>query len=410
MVEARVEKCSSCGQTLWSLVRHCPFCGTRAAAADTADGAAAVAQAAVVAPPPASVEAEAVVPAPVQPPEPAPVPAAPVATESPAPAPAPRPVPVAPPPAPIPPEAAKSKVKENASVPPAPVPPPPKRPYKLLIGVALAGMVGYWFWNSAPRAPDACDQALAQAQSSMQQENAQQARQHAQGAIAACTDKDRARLAKTANDAAQALLKTQAQAQARAEQQSRQLAQKERQQQAACENANRQTAGHMRSGRLESAGQNLQRADQACRQQGETQALIAQYDGMRATATKATADARAQLAQGALAQARTSLEVLASVNRESDDLPQLRAALNQAQAVSVPAPSRPVSESPAQNELLRSFLRDAEASMQQRLYDKAKTYAESAQRIDPRNPEVARLLRRIKEHEMSYLRERIVIE
>lgn len=418
MVEARVENCSACGQTLWSLVRHCPFCAAPTApvvadVADTAEAAAVaavVAPAPVVAPPPAPADKPVEAPAPARKTPPKAAPAAPVASEKPAKSPAPHAAPA--------PAAAKAKLPESASTPGAPVAAPAKRSPKLLIGVALAGVLGYWFLSSGPSAPDACDQSLAQAQSAMQQDNAQQARQHAQAAIAACQDKKRAPLAKSANDGAQALLKTQAQAQARAEQQSRQLAQQQRQQQSACENGNRQTANHLRSGRLESAAQNLQRTDQACRQMGETQAVIAQYEGMRSTASKATADARAQLAQGALAQARTSLEVLASVNRESDDLPEMRAALNKAQAAAVPAPSRaapesgaqPGAQSGAQSELLRSFLRDAETSMQQRLYDKAKTYAESAQRIDPRNPEVARLLRRIKEHEMSYLRERIVIE
>lgn len=403
MLEARVEKCSACGQTLWSLVRHCPFCAAPTPA--HAVGVAAVV-AEVVAPQPApELAVKAVEPAPAGKTEPKPAPArpAPRASEKPAAPQAPE--------AAAPAKAAKSKESAGASTVAQPVPPPPRaRSYKPLIAVALAGLLGYWLWNSTPAAPDACDQSLAQAQSAMQQDNAQQARQHAQAAIAACQDKQRARLAKTASDGAQALLKTQAQAQARAEQQSRQLAQQQRQQQSACENANRQTASHLRSGRLESADQKLQRVDQVCRQMGETQALIAQFEGMRSTASKATADARAQLAQGALAQARTSLEVLASVNRESDDLPVLRAALNKAQPVTFESAGRPPAAPSAQNELLRSFLRDAETSMQQRLYDKAKTYAESAQRIDPRNPEVARLLRRIKEHEMRYLREGIVIE
>jgi tetratricopeptide (TPR) repeat protein len=392
VVIAPVEKCSACGEKLWGVVRHCPFCGAPVAA-DAVGAAAAVAEEPVAA---SALAVDSV--------EPQPQPEVAVPSAKPVKPKAPQVQATGPT------TAASHKAHGPASPPSAPVAAPRKRSRKLWIGVALAAVLVYGFWNSAPPEPDACDQSLAQAQSAMQQDNAQQARQHARTAMTECKDKERARLAKTANDSAQALLKTQAQAQARAEQQSRQLAQQQRQQQGACENANRQTAGHMRSGRLESAEQNLQRVDQACRQLGETQALIAQYEGMRSTAVKATADARAQLARGALAQARTSLEVLASVNRESDELPVLRAALNRAQAAPVEVIPRPAPEPSAQGELLRGFLRDAEAAMQQRLYDKAKTYAESAQRIDPRNAEVARLLRRIREHEMSYLRERIVIE
>ncbi|MET1114208.1 MAG: hypothetical protein ABWY08_04525 [Comamonas sp.] len=402
------EKCSACGQTLWSVVRHCPFCGALTAAhAVGVAGLAAEEPAAAPQPTPeVDVGVKPAAPAPTPEPVGVPSPAAPAASEKPAKPPAVQ----APAPqvqSPASPQTPKSKAPGGAGTPAVPAPRARKRSHKLWIGVALVGVLAYGLWNSKPAAPDACDQALSQVQSAMQQEHAQQARQHAQAAIAACKDKERARLAKNAHDGAQALLKTQAQAQARA-------AQQQRQQQLACESSNRQIAGHLRSGRLVSAWQNLQRLEPACREMGETQALIAQFEGMRATAGKATVDARAQLAQGALAQARTSLEVLASVNRESDDLPELRAVLNKARQAPVEGPGRPASESgaqtAAQSELLRSFLRDAENSMQQRLYDRAKTYAESAQRIDPRNPEVARLLRRIKEHEMSYLRERIVIE
>ncbi|MFC7208174.1 hypothetical protein ACFQOZ_17060 [Comamonas endophytica] len=190
------------------------------------------------------------------------------------------------------------------------------------------GTLGHWISNSTP---DACDRSLALARLALQQEDARQAGQHARAAIAACEDEKRARRAKAASDDARTLLHAQARTQDRARQPPRPWVQHPRPQQAACEKSNRQTASHLSSGRLVSAGRNLQRIPQACRQLDQTRALIARLDRMQATASKATADARAQLGQGAWGQARTSLQVLASVNRESDDLPELRAVLNRAQ-------------------------------------------------------------------------------
>lgn len=409
-----VEQCSACRHKLWSVVAYCPFCGVQAAVA--ADDAAEPAQAEAAVVPKAA-------PAPA-----APTPAAPeaiskeavqagsrkaaaevVEPKKPAKPKQPRPAPEVPPAAPQP----KEQDKPAAPA----VPPPPPRPpsiagKKWFLGASAACVLVYLFWNPKPSGPDACDQSLAQAQSAMQQENAQEARRHSQAAIDSCKDKQRALLAKTTDSGAQALLKTQLQAQARAEQQSRQLAQQESQQRIACEGSNRLTSDLIRTARLESARQNLQRAGEACHHRGETQGLLLQIEDKQTIANQATADASAHLADGAWGLARASIDLLSQTNRESAKLPELRAALSKAQAASAEAAARPApAAAPApQTELLRSFIRDAEASMQQRLYDKAKTYAESAQRIDPRNPEVTRLLRRIREHEMSYLRDRIVIE
>lgn len=225
---------------------------------------------------------------------------------------------------PAPPKTAEVTMQKGAGRRGVHVPLPRKRSHKLWIGLALSCTLGYWYLNLAP---DACDQSLARAQAALQEENARQAREHARAAMALCEDDERARRAKTAHENAQSLRNAQAKARAKPQ------ARPQRQPQKECEHANRQIAEHLRSGRLVSARRTLQRIPQACRQLEETRTLIAQLDRLQATASKATADARAQLAQGAWAQARTSLQVLASVNRESDDLPELRAVLNRAQPV-----------------------------------------------------------------------------
>ena len=62
------------------------------------------------------------------------------------------------------------------------------------------------------------------------------------------------------------------------------------------------------------------------------------------------------------------------------------------------------------NEMAQSFLRDAERAMADGRFDAAKTYVESARRIDPGNSQAATLARRIKERELQYLKEETSIK
>lgn len=60
--------------------------------------------------------------------------------------------------------------------------------------------------------------------------------------------------------------------------------------------------------------------------------------------------------------------------------------------------------------MAKTFLLDAETAMNQFKFDAAKTFVESARRIDPNNPQAAKLSSRIKERELQYLNEETSIK
>jgi hypothetical protein len=58
---------------------------------------------------------------------------------------------------------------------------------------------------------------------------------------------------------------------------------------------------------------------------------------------------------------------------------------------------------------VQAFLRDAETALAQSRFDAARTYVDSARRIDPGNAQAARLLQRIRERELQVLRNETTI-
>ena len=60
--------------------------------------------------------------------------------------------------------------------------------------------------------------------------------------------------------------------------------------------------------------------------------------------------------------------------------------------------------------MAQGFLRDAEAALRQMKFDTAKTYVESALRVDPKNSQANVLSRRIRERELQYLNEETSIK
>ncbi len=71
-----------------------------------------------------------------------------------------------------------------------------------------------------------------------------------------------------------------------------------------------------------------------------------------------------------------------------------------------PSPSLPkaVQKNAGQNDLILSFLNDAEQALRQSKFDAAKTYVESVRRIEPNNAQAAALARRIHDEEIEYMR------
>ena len=62
------------------------------------------------------------------------------------------------------------------------------------------------------------------------------------------------------------------------------------------------------------------------------------------------------------------------------------------------------------NDMAQSFLRDAERAMADGRFDAAKTYLDSARRVDPNNPRIDSLSRRIRERERQVLQTETTIK
>ena len=57
-----------------------------------------------------------------------------------------------------------------------------------------------------------------------------------------------------------------------------------------------------------------------------------------------------------------------------------------------------------------TFLRDAEAALAELKFDMARTYVESARRIDPGNAQADAMMIRIKQRQLQYMREQTTIK
>jgi hypothetical protein len=144
-----------------------------------------------------------------------------------------------------------------------------------------------------------------------------------------------------------------------------------------------------------------------------------------------------------LAAAKTAYGQLAGLNRENDDLASLKSELDQltadaAAAAEAPLVVAPPEPAPAQAvlparvqvmdmpratlsppgrkpeadngtnvkaEMAASFLRDAETALSQKKFDAAKTYVDSARRMDPNNPRLDSMLQQIRDREHQVLQQ-----
>lgn len=274
----------------------------------------------------------------------------------------------------------------------------------------------------------ACEQHLAAATQSQAQGDRAAARSQSALAVLACAGPSQARALAVQAAAEQAL-----QAQA-----SRAAAQ------ATCERGYRRVTSQLGENRLRSARSALDQLDASCLEAAAGRTERLKLDAAFSLAESTEALVRQKLGEGDLRAARAALDQLAAQNREHPDLNSLRqdikaataaqevaaanaaagAAALSALAIQPAAPTvLPTSRPPAvaststpattaarpQTELARTFLRDAEAAMQQLQFDKAKTLVESAERIDPSNVQAAALARRIRERELEYARKEMII-
>lgn len=186
---------------------------------------------------------------------------------------------------------------------------------------------------------------------------------------------------------------------------------------------------------LQSAARGIAALDADCAGAASVDSLRKQLARQQAAAASVLVGVRQALDGKDATTARNGIARLEAIDREAVELPQLKADVQALSAAAVPAPApvsvpvpaaleptparaverpavaerRPLETSPVdsgaamRNEMAQSFLRDAERSLLEGKFDAAKTYLESARRIDPGNARIDNLSRRIRERERQVL-------
>ena len=386
--------CIKCKGGLFSAVSHCPYCGH--AVAGAAKPAAAV--------------------RPPLPPVPAPMPVAPPVAPKPPPVPVtPAPAPKAPPkPAQPQPQAAPKPVPAPAPAPAAPVPPSPPRKWLRWVGglAVLAFVVVYMNGKPGGKNDTACNDAIDSGLKLVANGSLDGARQKLATAKNVCTGKSSAK----ADDLQAAIGKAGAAS-------------------GSCQRGVRAIERAIDGHQLQSAASGIAALDVDCAGAASVASLRKQLARQQAAAASVLVGVRQALDGKDAAAARNGIARLEAIDREALELPQLKAdvqALSAAPAaaavtapvstpaVQEPAPvraversalaeRRPLETSPVdsgaamRSEMAQAFLRDAERSLLEGKFDAAKTYLESARRVDPGNARIDNLSRRIRERERQVL-------
>lgn len=407
-----MNKCVKCQSVLVGGVPFCPFCGHGVAGA--------------AAPPPLPKPAV-VVPPPLPPaqPKPAPVPnPEPVLKPEPKPEPVPsaKPppvIPVTPPPVPkAEPKAAEPrpvpKAEPKVVLPPA----PPKKWPRWLAGIAVLALV-IVYMNGKPggKSESACNDAIDSGLKLVANGSLDGARGKLATARLACTGKSSAK----AEDLQAAINKAGASS-------------------SGCQRSVKAIENALDGKRLQSAGEAINKLDVDCTGAASVESLRKQLARQQAAAASVQVGVRQALDNKDASAAQNGIAKLEAIDREYPELKQLKAdlqALNTPAPEPVaapvaatvdPAPTRPIQTEPAtprvverpapavdngaamRNEMAQSFLRDAERAMADGRFDAAKTYLDSARRVDPNNPRIDSLSRRIREREHQVLQTETTIK
>ncbi|OHV94603.1 hypothetical protein AKG95_24040 [Janthinobacterium lividum] len=394
--------CIKCKGGLFSAVSHCPYCGH--AVAGAAKPATAV--------------------RPPLPPVPVPVPVAPPVAPKPPPVPVtPAPAPKAPPkpaqPQPRP-QAAPKPVPAPAPAPAAEVPPSPPRKWLRWVGglAVLAFVVVYMNGKPGGKNDAACNDAIDSGLKLVANGSLDGARQKLATAKNVCTGKSSAK----ADDLQAAIGKAGAAS-------------------GGCQRGVRAIERAIDGHQLQSAASGIAALDVDCAGASSVASLRKQLARQQAAAASVLVGVRQALDGKDAAAARNGIARLEAIDREAAELPQLKADVQALSAVAAPAPvsapapletapARSVSTEPAparvversavaerrpletspvdsgaamRSEMAQSFLRDAERSLLEGKFDAAKTYLESARRVDPGNARIDNLSRRIRERERQVL-------
>jgi len=188
---------------------------------------------------------------------------------------------------------------------------------------------------------------------------------------------------------------------------------------------------------LQSAAKGIAALDADCAGAACVDSLRKQLARQQAAAASVLVGVRQALDGKDAVAAGNGIARLEAIDREAVELPQLKADVQALSAAAAPAPvaapaavptsaqqepaparaversavaeRRPLETSPVdsgaamRNEMAQSFLRDAERSLLEGKFDAAKTYLESARRVDPGNARIDNLSRRIRERERQVL-------
>ncbi|MCC7600094.1 hypothetical protein IGS61_21590 [Janthinobacterium sp. FW305-129] len=394
--------CNKCKTGLWTVVSHCPYCGQAQAGARPA----------AAVPPPLPVPAP--VPVPVSPPV-APKPPPQPVTPAPAPKAPPKPAP-APAPVPVPPQAAPKPVPVPPPAPAPTVPPPPARKWLRWLGAAavLAAVIVYMNGKPGGKNESACNDAIDSGLKLVANGSLDGARQKLATAKNVCTGKSSAK----ADDLQAAIGKAGAAS-------------------SGCQRGVRAIERNIDGHQLQSAARGIAGLDIDCAGAASVDSLRKQLARQQAAAASVLVGVRQALDGKDATAARNGIARLEAIDREAVELPQLKADVQALSAaamaapapVSAPAPApaalepaparaversavaerRPLETAPVdsgaamRNEMAQSFLRDAERSLLEGKFDAAKTYLESARRVDPGNARIDNLSRRIRERERQVL-------
>ena len=422
--------CKSCHQPLFTQVPYCPFCGVAVAAT----AAPALAPVSAVTPPAAASAAPVAAVAPV-----APVASVHAAARGAAAAPVPAAKPVS---APVPPQptaaatAAKPAVKPAAS---AARPPAASATTANQTGAGSAGaksgaagkrkrswgkialiLIGLlvvlsWFGKSPSKDKLACETALTQGSKLLAAGDLAGASAQSVHANVSCSGAARSK----AEDLQAAVLKAENSG-------------------SSCSRSLKGIDDQLDNFQLGSARSRLDKLDRRCAADTTAKKLRQRLATALAAASSATDAARRALAQRDANAADKAIDRLAGLNRDSDDLPGLRAALatlqaEQAAARQAPATPPVVTSAPAPTptpvtvqrqpaaaavkpevhnakaEMAVSFIQDAEAALSQGRFDAARTYLDSARRMDPNSPRLDAMARQIRERERQLMQQETTI-
>lgn len=306
-------------------------------------------------------------------------------------------------------------------------PPPPRKGGKgkwVVAGIVLVLVVLYNIGKNEGKvtAQADCDTAFDQGSKAVTAGDLPEARNHALRAVAACVDGQRGK-AEALQGAIAAAEKTDD----------------------ACLRSFRTIEGQVQDGRLVRARSSLDGLTAACTAKPAAADLRKQLGEAQAASRTAQAEVRSALDARNVAQAKAALAKLTGLNRDDSELNQLKgeveelsAALAAEQAASeaaaaataaasappveirqpatpraserpAPAPARNTDAAESRASMVAIFLRDAEESLRQRKFDAARTYVDSARRIDPNDPRLDSLMQQIRDRERQMLQQETTI-